>query len=260
VTSPAVLPLIFQLTEREIEARYRGSALGWMWSIITPLMLLAVFTFVFTSVLPARWGNVSDNKTEFALIIFAGLITFSVFSEVVGRAPSLITSQPNLVKKVVFPLEILPVVTLLVALAHAVLALFILGAAQIAFGAGPHSAFLFVPALFLPVSFFTLGLGWFLAAFGVYVRDISQVIPPVLTAALFLSPVFYPSTNFPEWIRPYASLNPLAYSIETIRDALIFGTLPSLVSFVIVLLGSVLIAALGYAFFRKTRKGFADVL
>ncbi len=252
--------LLAQLIRREIDARYRGSALGMVWPLLTPLLMLGVFTFVFAVVLQARWGPGQASTTEFALILFAGMTTFNLFAEVVSRAPGLITAQPNLVKKVVFPLEILPVVALGSALFQAGIAFVILIAFQIAFGSGFHWPAVLVPVLMLPLGLFTLGIGWFLAAFGVYVRDVGQIIPPLVTALMFLSPIFYPSSALPEWIRPVATYSPIAYSVETVRDAVIFGRLPDLSSFLLATAFGLVVAALGLAFFRKTRKGFADVL
>lgn len=255
-----VLSLTSQLIRREIEGRYRGSLLGALWNFVTPLFMLGIFTFVFAVVLKARWGATPASTTEFALIIFAGLTTFNLFAEVAGRAPSLIVSQPNLVTKVVFPLEILPVVTLGAAAFHALIAMAILLCFQFTLEGGVHMAALLVPALVLPLCLFTLGLAWLLAALGVYVRDMIQLMPTIVTAIMFLSPIFYPAASLPEWIRPVATNNPLAYSIEAVRDAVIFGTIPPLGPWVLGMVGGAVVAALGYLFFQKTRKGFADVL
>ena len=252
--------LLFSLTAREIESRYRGSLLGLFWSVLNPLFMMAVYTFVFAVVMKARWGQGDASTTQFALVIFAGLTTFNLFAEVVSRAPAPVTLQPNLVKKVVFPLEILPVVALGGALFQGGVAALILIAFQIAIGSGFHWAALLLPLLVLPLCLFTLGLSWFLAAFGVYVRDVGQIMPPIVTALMFLTPIFYPSSSLPEWIRPVVAYNPIAYSVETVRDAMIFGWLPDPVPFLVALAAGIAVAALGYAFFQRTRKGFADVL
>jgi lipopolysaccharide transport system permease protein len=256
----ALIPLIRQLIWREIESRYRGSMLGAIWSFATPLFMLAVFTFFFAVVFQSRWGQGQTSTSEFALIIFAGLTTFNLFAEMVSRAPNLVTAQPNLVKKVVFPLEILPIVALGSALFQAAIATAILIVFQILGGSGFHLTTLLLPLLILPLCLFTLGIAWFLAALGVYVRDVSQLMPPIVTALMFLSPIFYPSTNLPEWIRPFAANNPLAFSVETVREAVIFGHLPDPLLWLFGVAGGLVVAALGYAFFQKTRKGFADVL
>jgi lipopolysaccharide transport system permease protein len=253
--------ILTQLIQREIAIRYRGSVLGVLWSFLTPLLLLAVFTFVFAVVFRARWGTGGETSVrEFALILFAGLTTFNLFSEVVGRAPIMVTSQPNLVKKVVFPLEVLPVVALGSALFQAGIAMAMLVVFQIALGTGFHATALLVPLLVVPLCLVTLGLSWFLAALGVYVRDVGQVVPPLLTALMFLNPVFYPASALPDWIRPLAVYSPLAYSVEAVRGAVIFGTVPDPVPWMVALAGGLGVAALGFAFFQKTRKGFADVL
>ncbi len=252
--------LIRQLSWREIETRYRGSTLGAVWTILTPLFMLAVFTFVFAVVLKARWNQGEANTTQFALVIFAGLTVFNLFGEVIARAPMIVTGQPNLVKKVVFPLEILPVVALVSAAFQAAIASVILLAFQVAFGSGFHATVLLVPALIMPLCLMTLGCAWFLAALGVYVRDIGQLIPLIVTALMFLSPIFYPSESLPPWFRPLAAYNPLGFSIEAIRDAVVFGAFPDVTMWFVNFAGGLLVAALGYAFFQKTRKGFADVL
>jgi lipopolysaccharide transport system permease protein len=253
--------LTLQLIKRQLEQRYRGSVLGVLWSFLTPLAMLAVFTFVFAVVLQARWaGSTASSTLEFAIILFAGLITFNLFAEVVQPAPGLIVSQPNLVKKVVFPLEILPVVAVGAALVQAGIAYSLLMALQIGFGSGFHPAALLAPILVIPLVLFTLGLSWFLAALGVYVRDVGQIIPPLVTALMFLTPVFYPATTLPEWIRPILAYNPLAFSVEGVRDAVVFGRFPDIVTWLLGLAGGLCVAALGYAFFQKTRKGFSDVL
>lgn len=256
----SIAPLVRQLAWREIETRYRGSVLGVLWSFLIPLMMLCIFTFVFAVVLKARWGQSDASTTQFAIMIFAGLTTFGLFSEVAGRAPVLITSQPHLVKKVVFPLEILPVVALVGALFQAAIATVILLFFQGMFGSGFHIEGLLVPILVLPLCLFTLGIAWFLAALGVFVRDIGQIMPPLITALMFLSPIFYPLANLPEWIRPIAAESPMAFSIETVRNAVAFGALPDLTAWLAGLAWGAAAAMLGFAFFRKTRKGFADVL
>lgn len=253
--------LLFQLVRREIDARYRGSVLGVLWSFLTPMFMLAVYTFVFGFVFRTRWGGSEDTSIrEFALIFFAGLTTFNLFAELASRSPSLVTSQPNLVKKVVFPLEVLPVVALASALFQAGVAFLILMAFQIAVGAGLQWASLAVPVLIVPLCFFSLGIAWFLAAFGVFVRDIGQIVPPFVTALMFLSPIFYPVSALPEWARSAMAYSPIAYTVETVRQAVIFGRMPEAASFLVALAGGLAVAALGLAFFQKTRKGFADVL
>lgn len=253
--------LFWTLMVREIEARYRGSILGAIWSILTPLCMLAVFTFVFAVVLRARWGEgEATTLPEFGLILFAGLTTFTVFSEVVSRAPTLVSTQANLVKKVVFPLEILPAVALGSALFQTAVSIAILLAFQLAVGSSLQRTAFAVPVLMAPLALFTLGLAWFLSSLGVYVRDVGQIIQPIVTALMFLSPIFYPVSALPEWLQGWLLYSPIASSVETVRGAVLFGRLPDAAQFLVSLAVGLAVAALGLAFFQKTRKGFADVL
>lgn len=254
------LHLIRTFAAREIDGRYRGSLFGYVWSLATPLLMLVVFTLFFSTIMQARWEAGTGSTTEFAIILFAGLIVFNMFSEVVGRAPTLVLSQANLVKKVVFPLEILPIAALIAALFQAAIAAVALIFVQMVWGSGFHLATLLVPVLILPLCLVTLGLGWLLSALGVYVRDISHFIGPVLTALMFLSPIFYPISRLPQNLRWLGDYSPLAFTIETVRNAMIFGNIPDIVTFLHFLAAGIASAGLGFSFFMKTRKGFADVL
>lgn len=255
------MQVVIQFIVREIEVRYRGSVLGVLWSFLTPLFMLAVFTYVFAVVFRSRWGDQGEASLgEYALILFAGLTTFNLFAEVFGRSPLLVIAQPNLVKKVVFPLHVLPVVAMGSALFQAAISFVVLLGFQVVIGSGLHAAALLIPLFIVPLCLLTLGVAWFLAALGVYVRDIGQLIPPLVTALMFFNPVFYPTSALPAWIRPLATYSPVAFSIETVREAVIFGRLPDAVSFAFATVAGVVVAFLGFAFFQKTRKGFADVL
>lgn len=251
-----LLPLI----RREISARYRGSAFGTLWALLTPLFMLTVYTFLFGTVLQVRWGAQQQSTADFALILFSGLIVFHLFSEVVTRAPTAILDNVNFVKKVVFPIEVLPVVALGAALFHLGLSFLVL----LAFQAGIHGTVpptaLLTPVTIAPFAVFLLGLSWFLAAFGVYFRDIGQIIGPVVTAMMFVSPIFVPPTALPEHIRTFIVLNPLSIPVTAMRDVVIFGKAPDWTALGAYLIVAALVAVFGYVFFQKTRKGFADVL
>ena len=234
--------------------------MGILWSFFNPVFMLAVYTFVFSVVFKARWSGGSDSKTEFALVLFAGLIVFNLFAECVNRAPGLILSNVNYVKKVVFPLEILPWVALGSALFHALISLGVwLIAYLILFGV-PHITVLLLPLVFLPFLLFIMGLTWGLASLGVYLRDVSQFIGIVTTALMFLSPLFFPSSAMPENYRHLLLLNPLTPVIEQAREVLYWGKMPDMTLLSVYLLAGAFIAWLGFAWFQKTRKGFADVL
>ncbi|MCL2296664.1 MAG: ABC transporter permease [Proteobacteria bacterium] len=252
--------LIKALVGREVIGRYRGSMMGVLWSFFLPVMMLAVYTFVFSVIFKARWDTGSDSKTEFALILFAGLLVFNFFSECVNRAPGLILANTSYVKKVVFPLEILPVVTLGAALFHCGVGLSVWFLFyMIFFGVPPLTALLF-PVVLLPLLFLTAGVSWLLASLGVFLRDVAQVVGVVTTMLLFLSPIFYPISALPEEFRTVLVFNPLAHIIEQTRGVLIFGRMPNWNLYGVSLIGSLVVAWLGYLWFQKTRKGFADVL
>lgn len=252
--------LILTMTKREIIGRYRGSIMGILWSFFNPLFMLVVYTFVFSIIFKARWDTNSGSRTEFALILFAGLIVFNIFSECANRAPTIVLSNINYVKKVVFPLEILPWVVLGSVLFHAVVSVIVwLIVYMLLFGA-PHATILLLPIAIIPLLFFCMGVSWALAALGVYLRDVSQIITILTSVLMFLSPIFYPVTAIPERIRPILLLNPLAPSIEQVRDLLYFGRIPNIPIWLITLFAALIIASLGFAAFQKTRRGFADVL
>ena len=252
--------LIRALVVRDVVGRYRGSILGVLWSLFHPLLMLAVYTFVFSVVFNARWNTGSDSKTEFALVLFAGLIVFNVFTECINRAPSLIVANANYVKKVIFPLEILPWVNMGAALFHAFVNLGVwLVFFTFLFGI-PHLTVLWLPLVMLPLILFVMGLSWFLAALGVYLRDVGHITGIVTTVMMFLSPVFYPVSALPERFRGILHINPLTPAIEMARDVLMWGRHPDLRLLAVQFSLALLVSWLGFAWFQKTRKGFADVI
>ena len=212
--------LIKKSIQREVVGRYRGSFLGIFWSFFHPMFMLAVYTFVFSVVFKARWQSGSDSKTEFALILFSGLMVFNLFSECINRAPSLLLAHASYVKKVVFPLEILPWVVIGGATFHLGISLAVwLIAYTLLFGV-PHATALLLPVVLVPLVLFTAGLSWWLASIGVYLRDVSQFVSIVTTAMMFLSPIFYSTASLPEQFRVIMQLNPLTPVIEQTRDLL----------------------------------------
>ena len=253
--------LIAALTRREVIGRYNGSVLGIAWSFFNPLLMLAVYTFVFSEVLKVQWSPGSgETKTDFAIILFSGLIVYGLFAECVNRAPTLVLSNPNYVKKVVFPLEILPWVAFGSAMFHALVSLLALLLVELVFRHSvPWTAVLF-PILVVPLVLFTMGFAWMLASLGVYLRDVGQAIGIITTILMFLSPIFYPLKSLPAKYQSLLLLNPLTYVIESARGLLIFGTVPDWGHWAILLAVSMLVAWAGFAWFQKTRGGFADVL
>nr|WP_315203623.1 ABC transporter permease [uncultured Albidiferax sp.] len=253
--------LIVQMTKREVVGRYRGSIMGLAWSFLNPVFMLAVYTFVFSVVFKARWsGGGEESKTQFAIVLFVGMIVHGLFSEVLNRAPGLILSNVNYVKKVVFPLEILPVISMGAALFHSMASLGVLLLAFTIFNGHLYWTVIFTPIVLLPLIIVSLGLAWMLASLGVYMRDVGQTIGLVTTVMMFLSPVFYPITSLPEAFRPWLLANPLTFIIEQAREILIWGRLPDFLGLGIYTLAASVVAWAGYAWFQKTRKGFADVL
>ena len=253
--------LIAQMTKREVVGRYKGSVMGLAWSFLNPVFMLVVYTFVFSVIFKSRWGvGEEESKTQFAVVLFVGMIVHGLFAEVLNRAPSLILSNVNYVKKVIFPLEILPVIAMGAALFHSSVSVGVLVAAFGLFNGYLQWTAMFIPLVLLPLVTLTLGLAWMLASLGVFLRDVGQTIGIVTTVMLFLSPVFYPVTALPEEFRPWIMANPLTFIIEQAREVLIWGHLPNWTGLGGYTLIAVAIAWTGYAWFQKTRKGFADVL
>jgi lipopolysaccharide transport system permease protein len=254
--------LIGQLVQRELSLRYRGSYLGLLWSFIVPLLMLLIYTFVFSAIFNARWGRGSGEVAvgEFALTLFAGLAPFNLFSEVMNRSPHLILTVPNYVKKVVFPLEALPVVAVGSALVHSLISVGIIVLGTRLF-LGFFSATLFLlPLAYLPLLLLTLGLSWFLAALGVYIRDIGQGIGVVVQMLFFLSPILYSVDTVPEPYRFWLYLNPLTTVLSGFRRSLLWREPLPWGPWAAWTILAALLAWLGYVWFMKTKKGFADVL
>lgn len=253
--------LIRQLTWREVVGRYKGSFIGLGWSFIQPLIMLFVYTFVFSVIFKARWGVESDEgKAAFALALFMGLITFSIFSEVANSAPSLVLGNANYVKKVVFPLEILPFVRLLSALINAVFSLGVLFVGILIFNHFIHWTTLLLPLIWLPMMMFTLGCGYFLASLGVFVRDMGAVIGVLTTMLFFLTPIFYPISAVPEPFRIFCRVNPIAIFVEDARRVVLWGLFPDWPWFFFGMVLSVAVLIIGFVWFMKSKKAFADVI
>lgn len=252
--------LIYVLTKREVQGRYRGSVLGLLWSFFTPLFMLAVYTLVFSGVFKIRWGAGTESKTEFALVLYSGLLVFNLFAECINRAPGVILANPNYVKKVVFPLEILPFVGLLTAGYHLLISLGVWIVAYMFLFGTPHGTVLLFPLAILPFGLLILGMSWALASLGVFLRDVSQFTGLAITSLMFLSPIFYQTSALPENYRQLLYLNPLTPAIESIRDLLCLGKAPDPGLMAAYWLTTSAAAWLGFAWFQKTRKGFADVL
>lgn len=252
--------IVWQLARREVVARYRGSMLGMFWAFGVPLLMLAIYTLVFGVVFRVRWPMPVDDGPGFALILFAGLVVYSLFSECVIRAPTLILTHATYVKKIVFPLEILPWVAMATGLFHAAVSLVVLVLARTLLQGPPPWTVVLLPFILIPCILFTMGLSWLLASLGVFFRDIAQTVGLFTMATLFLSPVFYPVSALPEALRTWVWLNPLTAPIEQVRAALFLGETPAWGQFCLALAIAYGVAWSGLAWFQKTRPSFADVL
>lgn len=253
--------LIWQLLKRDVQARYRGSALGLLWSLVTPIIMLSIYTFVFQTVFKSRWNDTSGDTTlSFAIILFLGLTLHGLMGEILTKSPSLIIANQNFVKKIVFPLDILSWVTLFSGLfTFAISFLLLVMLILFELKSIPLTA-LMMPLIILPYCVLLLGISWILAALGVYLRDIQQITGTLSTLLLFLSPVFYSANTLPEQFQHLLFLNPLTYVVESSRALLIYGHYPSFTGLAIYSLIAVVIAYTGHTFFRKVKPGFADVL
>jgi lipopolysaccharide transport system permease protein len=252
--------LIKRLARREIEARYRGSFLGIVWTVVLPLMMLCVYTFVFSTVFRGRWRESSETTGEFALLLFSGLIVFSIFSDCVNRAPSLMLENVSYIKRIVFPLEILPWVVLAVTLFNAVVSLAVLGLFYgLVLGLPPLTAVL-LPLVLLPLVLLAMGISWFLASVGVFIRDIRQVVVVLTSMLIFLSPVFYPLRAVPEGYRRLVELNPLTVVLENSKAVLFWGQFPNWSMYGVYLMVALVTMGLGFWWFKRTRKAFSDVV
>lgn len=255
--------LITQLVAREVKQRYRGMYLGLLWSVITPVLMLLVYTFVFSVVLKARWGDPFDQPVspyEFALTLLAGLIPFTVFSDVLNAGPSLVLRVPNYVKKVVFPLEVLSIVNVGSALIHSALAMLILLAGTLLFEGHISSTIFLLPLAYLPLILLCLMSSWLLSSLGVYVRDVGQTVGILAQILMFLSPVFYPPAAVPQLLRPILALNPLSSIVESFRRTALWNQELDWGPWSAWMLILSLAAVGSYTWFIKTKGGFADVM
>lgn len=253
--------LLRQFARREVESRYRGSFLGVVWSLIVPLFMLTIYTFVFSVIFKARWHpQEQGSQFEYAVALFAGLIAFNVFAEMVNRSPGLVVSNPNYVKKVVFPLEILPVSVLVSALFHALIGVFALIVVKVVLMGNVSMTVILLPLAALPLVGLTLGVGWFLASLGVYVRDTPHAVGVATQILFFLTPIIYPIEAVPEGLRPILRLNPLSEIVESFRCVLVWNQAPDWSVWLRVMIASAVVVLLGYTWFMKTKAGFADVI
>jgi len=257
--------LLRQLCKRDLSAKYKGASLGVTWSVILPLTMLAIYAFVFGEIFKSRWGNTPAPQTwserlSFALILYAGLIIFNWFAECLSKSPISILSNANFVKRVIFPLEILPIVPIITGGFHFLMSALVLTSFTLLSPMPVTTYWLLIPFLLIPFLLCLIGVSWFLSALGVYFRDMEQMMPALISALMFLSPVFYSVQVLPEFVRPWLMANPLTFIIEAFRNLLFWHTLPSSTDSLLMYLMALVVFYFGYFSFRTLRKGFADVL
>ena len=252
--------LVVRMTWRDISMRYKGSILGIFWSVISPLLTVALYTFLFSYIFKARWGEQTGGLSNYALILFAGLILHGFLSEILTRSCSVIRVQSNLVKKVVFPLHALPAVVVLSVAFQMIVSLGVLIALQLLLVGDLSISSLTLPFLLIPLIFIGFGFAWLLGALGVYLQDLTQIIGLISTALMFSAPILYPIQALPEFIQPWLILNPLTFMAQQLRTVLLFGGMPDLLGLFIYFMISVFVLLFGWWVFDRTQKGFADVL
>lgn len=252
--------LLWELVRRDVLGRYRGANFGIFWSLLSPFLMLVVYTLAFGYILKSRWPGATDNMADFAMLLFIGLIVHGFFAECLTRSPNLIVSNPNLVKRIVFPLELMPMVVTISAMFHACMNILVFLLINFLLREQLPAGALLLPLVFLPLAIGVLGMGWLLSALGVYLRDISQVAGVVATAMLFLSSAIVPVETLPAEFQIVFKLNPLTFIIDQARELLFWGRTPDWLGLMTYGLGASVFAVFGYMVFQKTRKGFADVI
>jgi len=252
--------LVLSLARRRVEAHYRGAALGMFWAVLQPLVQLSIYTFVFSSVLGARWGPTETNPRAFALHLFSGLVLFQFYNRVANDAPDLMLLHATYLKQVIFPAEVLSMASVLAALFDLVVGLALwLVFYGIERGVPPPTA-LALPLVVIPIMLLALGTSWLLASLGVFLRDLAQVTSLATTALMFLSPVFYPLTRVPAAVRGAYDVNPFAHLLDGARQLLFDGTWPDWGPIAVVAVAAWIFAWAAYAWFARTQHTFADVL
>lgn len=256
---PRRFDLIISLTRRELAARYRGSVLGIIWALVTPVVMIAIYTFIFAGIFGARFGA-NGTAWDFALYLFCGLLPWTAFQEAVQHSSNTIVSHANLVKRVVFPLEILPVSLALTALANQLFGTLALVIFSLIIRGELHLTMLWLPVLIVPQLLATLGVAWLVASLGVFLRDIVQGIALFLTIWLYLTPIIYPESVVPERFRPYINVNPFTHLIRSYRRIVLEGSMPDWRGLAYFTAFALVCFIFGYWWFARTRKNFADVI
>lgn len=252
--------LLGQLTKKDIELKYKDSVLGMLWSVIVPILMIVIYTFVFSVVFRPQWISDTGSKFEFSLIMYCGLVAFNMLSDVMARSSGLIAANANYVKKVIFPLELLSVVITLTALFNSFISLIVLVIAKFILTHTVSVTLPLVVVVYIPLVIFTVGVSLMLSAMSVYLKDIASVISVVITVLMYVSPVFFSLESVPESYRIICEINPMTYMIENFRNVVLYGTMPNWLYLVISFVIAIVMAWLGGTIFRRAKEGFADVL
>jgi len=255
--------LIYQLSKRDLLARYRGSMLGVVWALLGPLMMLAIYTVVFGFIFEGRFDETVPNTTsrlDFCLALFCGLNIFALFADAIVMSPKVILANPSYVTKVVFPLEVLPVVNVISAFIQFLFSSVPLLLALLVVHRSLHWTSILMVPLVMVLLLFALGFCWLVASLGVFLRDIGNLIPPLLQVLFFASAIFYPMSKVPEGLRWVVEMNPLAQIISGARDAMVFGNVFNFGTLGILAGIGLVVCWGGYWFFNKTKPAFADVM
>jgi len=252
--------LVYQLTRRNIAIRFRGAALGVLWSLFTPILMLAVYTFVFGTILEIRWIEQKGGNLEFATILFSGLIIHSYFSECLQSSVQLITDNRQYVKKVVFPLEALAWVAILTSLFQVAVSTGVLLLYLLLVQGALSWTIIFLPIILAPLMLFALGISWIISSTAVYLRDIGQLVGPITLILLFVSPIFYPVSSIPSEFQFLLYLNPITWVVDQVRNAMLWGLTPYIQGYLVYLVFAFLVSWIGFSVFKKLRPGFSDVV
>ena len=252
--------LVYAITRRNILTRYRGSFLGLLWSLVTPLLRLGIYTFVFGTILNVRWPNEAGDTLDFSAVLFAGLICHAFAAEILVQSTSLIIGNRQYVKKVIFPLESLPWVVVLAALFQLMVSSIVLVVYVFILKAELSWTVVFLPLPFVALALMMLAIAWLVSATAVFVRDVTQVVDLATVGLLFLSPIFFPVTALPEMLQPFIYLNPISFIVEQVRAILLYGEMPDLVGLLQYGVISLIACRLSLGWFQRLRPGFADVI
>ncbi|OBZ07845.1 hypothetical protein A8L34_24750 [Bacillus sp. FJAT-27264] len=254
--------LLVELTKRDFQQRYKGSVLGVIWAMLSPLLMLGVYSFIFVSVFKSKWGDssIQDGNMLYTMMIFAGLIPFQIFSESVNRSVNVLSQSSNYIKKVVIPIEIIPFSIVFSTIINSFFSVALLVIGKIMFLSTPNWTFIFIPLILIPIMILSLGASLIVAALGIYLRDLVYVVGLLVNILFYMSPIFYSAEAIPERFRFFIHLNPIAPIITQFRNVFINGQLFSVSSYITSLLVSIIVFLLGLSIFNYLRKGFADVI